>query len=192
MLQILGSRTSPFVRRVRVVATELGVPFSLTDTTTDAGLRRLTEISPIAKIPVALFGGEVVLDSHTIVDRLLAQHGYGPLRPPADPAAEVRLGHVIDGALDAAINAFYLRKDGVIPGSVAYVDKQERRVDNALDWLEGHWRPADLGIPEIAAVTMLDWMHFRSVRDLDRWPTLAALRVAHQDRPSFADTRPGQ
>jgi glutathione S-transferase len=192
VLQILGSRTSPFVRRVRVVATELGVPFALIDTTTDAGLRRLTEISPIAKIPVALFGAEVVLDSHTIVDRLLAEHGYGPLRPPADPAAEIRIGHVIDGALDAAINAFYLRKDGVAPGTVAYVDKQDRRVDSALSWLEAHWRPDHLGIPEIAAITMLDWMAFRSVRDLTRWPTLAALQVAHHERPSFADTRPGQ
>ena len=191
MLQILGSRTSPFVRRVRIVATELGVPFALIDTTTDAGLRRLTEVSPIAKIPVALFGAEVVLDSHTIVERLLADHGYGPLRPPADPTVETRVGHVIDGALDAAINAFYLRKDGVAPGTVAYVDKQDRRVDSALDWLQAHWHPAALGIPEIAAVTMLDWMQFRAVRDLSRWPTLAALRDAHQDRPSFADTRPG-
>ena len=91
MIQLLGSRTSPFVRRVRVVAHELGVAIEFLDSTTEAGQALVRDWSPIRKIPVARFGDEVVLDSHTIISRLLAEHG-GPLRD-GENAWETRVRH---------------------------------------------------------------------------------------------------
>jgi len=190
VIQVLGSRTSPFVRRVRIVAAELGAPFELVDSTSESGQERLRAWSPLQKIPVARFGDEVVLDSHSIIDRLIAEYGYGPLRAADDLWPETRVAHVIDGALDAAINVFYLRRDGV-GAEVPYLAKQEARVDRALAWLAEHWTPEELGLTEVMAITTLDWMRFRAVRPVAEVPRFAELLVRYADRPSFNSTRPG-
>ena len=53
-MKLYGTTTSPFVRRVRVVAAEVGEPIEIIDTATDAGQAKLREVSPIRKVPVAV------------------------------------------------------------------------------------------------------------------------------------------
>jgi glutathione S-transferase len=60
MIRLYGTTTSPFVRRVRVVAMERGLDFALTDTATPAGQAKLREQSPIWKVPVAATNGDEV------------------------------------------------------------------------------------------------------------------------------------
>lgn len=91
MFTLYGTLTSPYVRRVRALAEELGVGFELVDVFTDSGQARLRERNPIWKVPSADFDGQLVFDSHVILDHLLAKHGAGAeclaqTRPPA-PAA---------------------------------------------------------------------------------------------------------
>src|SRR5687768_484493 len=102
-----GTITSPYVRRVRIVAQELGLSFNLIDTATEDGQASLRTVTPIWKVPVAeVAPGDQVLDSHSIIERLVADHGPGPLRlaRAEERWRESNLHHVIDGALDAAIN----------------------------------------------------------------------------------------
>src|SRR4051812_37082446 len=96
---IYGSATSPFVRRVRIVAEELGVPSTLTiagTPETEAVLRRVT---PLWKMPVAEIAGKTIFDSHAIIDTLLANHPHPSITlPSGDSAYRARnLGNVIDG-----------------------------------------------------------------------------------------------
>lgn len=198
MIRLYGTQTSPYVRRVRVVARELGLAYELVDTFGEAGQAELRERSPIWKVPAAELAGELVYDSHLITELLLARHGAGKLVGlPLDDVAARNTIAVIDGALDALINCFYLARDGVGPASSAYVAKQHERAAASLAWLDA--RVADegwltpqraLGLPEIALVTALGWMRFRQTAPLERWPRLMAGFERLDARESFASTRP--
>lgn len=196
-LQLFGTTTSPFVRRVRIVAAECGLACELVDTASEAGQISLRAVTPIWKVPVARIGERTVFDSHAITELLLAEHP-SPLRPfdPLRDLDERNIITVIDGALDAAINAFYFRRDGYEPETMPYTRKQLERTDAALAWLDaridGDWLTATprLGLAEIALVTALGWMQFRGAVDIERFARLRRAFERHDARASFAATRP--
>jgi glutathione S-transferase len=194
-MRLHGTLTSPYVRRVRIVAAELGLPVALVQS--DPAL--LPAVTPIWKVPVAELGaGETVLDSGVIVRTLIGRHGWGELA--ADVAGreidEANLRTVIDGALDAAINLFYVvRRDGADP-QLPYLRKQADRVDSAMGWVServvGGSTRADggFGLTEVALVTTLEWMRFRDAWPVERHPALVAALHAWQGRPSVAESSP--
>jgi glutathione S-transferase len=197
-MRLLGTLTSPFVRRVRAIALELGRELEFVDTTTPAGQAALQRLSPLQKVPVLEVGGVGVLDSHAISALLLAQFGPGPLRPPrpTNEIAEGNVMHAIDGALEAAIRLFYFRRDDIDATVIPYMVKERERVDRTLTWLDGQVRGPwcthedGFGLAELAVVTALEWMQFRAAASLDAHHNLLALAAAHAERPSLAATRP--
>ena len=50
MITLFGTTTSPFVRRVRVVCLEKGLPFTLVPALTDEGQAALRAVSPVWKV----------------------------------------------------------------------------------------------------------------------------------------------
>ena len=197
MIRLYGTITSPYVRRVRIVAAELGLSCELLETASDAGQERLRERTPIWKVPAAEIDGQLVLDSHVITELLLARSKSAALAPFAlDDVAARNAVSVVDGALDALINAFYLAKEGVTPDKVPYMKKQHARAESALSWLDaqvqGTWLTAteQLGLPEIAVGTALAWMRFRDAYPIARHARLMRVLEALEQRPSFLSTQP--
>ncbi len=194
-MQLYGTTTSPFVRRVRIVAAELGEPIERIDTATDAGQAALREVSPIRKVPVAIVEGAPLFDSLAIIDELFAQHGRGPIveRPGR---VERNLLHAIDAALDATIQLFYLRRDGIAIDGTPYAERQLARADAIFDWLanqlneDGGGFGRGLGLAEISLVCAIDWMEFRDTYPLERVRAVEGVRAAWSDRASFVATRP--
>ena len=198
-MRLYGTLTSPFVRRVRVVARELGIELEFVDTTTPEGQAGLARLTPLRKIPVLEVDGEGVLDSHTISALLLERHGPGDLRLPRASTrwAEDSLIHAIDGALESAIRLFYfIKRDKVDIEPIPYMRTERERVDRTLAWLEGQvrgpWCTAvdGFGLAEIALVTTLEWVQFRAMADLTAYPKLIAFVAHHTGRPSLLSTRP--
>lgn len=176
---------------MRVVAEEVGEPIERIDTATDAGMAELRALSPIRKVPVAVIGGTTVFDSRAIIDRLFMTHGHGELTPPRNRWHELNLLNAIDGALDAVIQLFYLRRDGVAIDGTPYATRQLERADAIFAWLATqHLSTVQLGLAEISLVCTLDWMDFRQAYPTERASALAAVRVAWSDRPSLVATRP--
>jgi glutathione S-transferase len=197
MIRLYGSNTSPYVRRVRVVADELGVPLELIDTVPAEGQAELRKRSPIWKVPVAEVDGQLIFDSHVITEVLLERYGRGKLAPLAVDDIEARNAiSVIDGALDALINAFYLGKEGVTPTQAPYLKKQSERAAASLGWLEQNVHEPfvtsrkQLGLPEIALGSALGWMRFRNVYDIEQHQRLMRCFEELEKRPSFHGTQP--
>lgn len=198
-VQLFGTTTSPYVRRVRIVAHELGLPVELVDTSTEAGQIDLREASPVWKVPAArVIDGDArafVMDSGVINALLLQRHGPGPLAPydPLD-VEQHNLLTVVDGALDALINVFYLAKDGVTPEQSEYLAKQRARAASACAWLDGQVDALLGERPSLAAIalgTTVDWMRFRDTYPVDEHAGLVRVATKLAERPSFQATRPG-
>ncbi len=196
-MKLYGTVTSPYVRRVRMVAHELGIDTDLIPTSTEEGQNALREVSPLWMIPAVEVDGEAIFDSAVIAQHLVRRHGPGPLiRWNEDDIHTRNLVTVVDGALDALINVFYLAKDGVTPDRASYVAKQSARAASAMTWLEDQvpdgWSDSDCawGLPQICLYTALDWMRFRGTYDLSPHSALTRFRTAHEKRPSVAATTP--
>ena len=68
-MKLYGTRTSPFVRRVRIVGEMVGAPLELIDASTDEGQTLLRTITPIWKVPVLEDGPDnTIFDSAVISD----------------------------------------------------------------------------------------------------------------------------
>jgi glutathione S-transferase len=189
-MKLFGTTTSPFVRRVRVVADEVGEAVDRVDTATDAGMAQLREVSPIRKVPVAQIDGKLLYDSRVIIDWLVTTRGWGGIEPARDRWHEQNVLNAIDAALDSVIQLFYLRRDGVTVDGTPYAQRQLERTDAIFAWLATQLRPQAFALPEISACCALDWMDFRKTYPTERAKGLDAVRTALRDRPSMVATRP--
>jgi glutathione S-transferase len=206
-MKLLGTPTSPYTRKVRVLLRSLGRAHEFIDTRTDAGAATLAAVAPLGKIPVLVIVGQdegqgagqggreagVLPDSSLITTWLWAtdQAGLRAAGWTLDPLdwADRRLQVIVEGALDAAINHRYLRLDGF--SDAGYIAKQRLRVERTLDWLDGRitfQRP--LGVAALSLGCALDWIAFRNVVDIARWPALAAFRDAWQSSGLGAGSEP--
>jgi glutathione S-transferase len=189
-MKLYGTTTSPFVRRVRIVAAELGEPIEWVNAATDAGRAALHEISPIRKVPVATVDGRTLFDSRVIIEWLTTTRGYGAFVAPRDRWRELNQLNAIDEALLSVLQLFTLRRDGAAIDGNPFEKRQLDRVDAIFHWLDRELSPHELGLPQLWAICALDWMDFRSTYPTERAEGLAAVRAAWRDRPSFVDTRP--
>jgi glutathione S-transferase len=186
-MKLYGTSTSPFVRRVRVVAAEVGEPidFVVARPPDSAELRA---VSAINKVPVAVFGERTIFDSRAIIDWLVLTRGWGHLAPPRDHWHASNLINAIDEALESVIQVFYLQRDGVDPR--AFGERQLARADAIFTWLGTQGLGEQLGLPEISLICALDWMDFRHTYDTGRAKGIAHVRARWQDHPSMAATKP--
>jgi glutathione S-transferase len=194
-MTLLGTTTSPYTRKARILLNALGRPHDFVDTRTTAGATLLGEVAPLGKVPALVVDREglVLSDSSLITDWLWATDGPA-LRAAGwdlDPAAwsDRALQIVVEGILDAAINHRYLRLDGF--ADAGYIAKQRQRVDRGLTWLEGRATfRLPLGAAALSLGCALDWIVFRNVVELSRWPRLEAFREAWTSAGVGAGTEP--
>lgn len=194
-MKLYGTTTSPFVRRVRVVAAEIGQPFNLVNTAHDDGQAALRAVSPIAKVPVAELDGRLIFDSRVIIEYLTSQHGWGAMKPPGDRWHEANLLSAIDGALESGTQIFYLQRDGLEPDKTPFGRRQRDRIAAIFDWLAGQLGRDGFGdgfgLAELSLFATLDWMDFRAVHPADRMPpAFGVFRASHRDRSSLVATPP--
>jgi glutathione S-transferase len=199
ILKLYGTTTSPYTRKIRILARAAGLNVPLVDTRTEDGATALARVAPLGKVPVLELDDEpptrVIPDSGVIASWLWAHHAPA-LRAAgfafsADDWAARELTMVVEGALDAAINRFYLLRDK-LPDQ-GYVTRQADRVTTTLAWLDARM-PAFARPLSAAALSLgcaLDWMVFRAMADLSRFPRLAAFHEAWTASGVGAGTEPG-
>ncbi len=202
-MKLIGSLTSPYVRKVRVVMAEKKLDFQLL-LEDPWGTEAVLASNPLGKVPcLVMEGGEAVFDSRVIVEYLDTLSPVGKLIPSLSrERTEVRTWEALaDGVLDAAVAARMERTwAGRQPEqrSEAWVERQLSRVQAALKamsqglgdkpWCAGiHFSLAD-----IAAGCALGYLDFRFPQ-ID-WrtphPNLKKLHDKLATRPSFIDTAP--
>lgn len=198
-MRLFGTTTSPYTRKIRILARAAGLDVPLVDTRTEEGADALARTAPVGKVPAleldAAHEPRVLPDSGLISSWLWANHAAAlraagfDLRPD-DWADRERL-IVVEGALDAAINRFYLLRDK-LPDQ-GYVTRQAERVGTTLTALESRM-PAFARPVTAAALSLgcaLDWMAFRAMADVSRYPRLQAFRDAWHASGVGAGTEPG-
>ena len=194
-MKLYGTTTSPFVRRVRVVAQEVGATYEMVNTAPEEGQAALRALTPIWKVPVAEMGERVIFDSRIIIEWLTSFHGWGDLKPPVDKWRDANLVNAIDGALESGIQLFYLKREGLDPLGMPFGKRQIERMNAVFTWLAGELGKegfgTGLGLPEVSLIACFDWLDFREIYPTSRHDdAFRTLRLDFHERPSFAETRP--
>ena len=202
-MKLIGSLTSPYVRKVRIVMAEKKLDFQLV--LEDVwGADDILKSNPLGKVPcLVMEGGEAVFDSRVIVEYLDTLSPVGMLiPPPGRERIEVRTWEArADGLLDASIGA---RLEATWGGrsaeqrSQAWIDRQMSRVSAVLKAMSQGLgdKPYSSGIyfslADVAVGTALGYLDFRfpSIDWRTDYPNLVRLHDKLASRPSFIDTAP--
>ncbi|MDR5815464.1 glutathione S-transferase N-terminal domain-containing protein [Caballeronia sp. LZ033] len=201
-MQLMYAATSPFVRKVVIVAHELGLDARIEKVAATASpVRRndtLGALNPLCKLPTLVTDdGLALFDSRVIAEYLCAQAAPEAtvLLPEGAAHWTVRRAEALgDGLLDAAL---LIRYEAVRPEALQWEQwssAQLLKVTAALDEIEcmsnAFNMPVDLG--QIAIACALGYLDFR-FESLD-WragrPAASAWFARFALRPSFAATRP--
>ena len=188
-VKLYGTPTSPYARKIRILLAAAKLPVTFVDTRTEEGAAGLARIAPVGKVPtLELEPGEhpddprVLPDSGVIAAWLWARHepalrAGGFVLPPDDWTDRERLV-VVEGALDAAINRFYLLRDK-LPDQ-GYVTRQAERVVTTLTALDARLPPfaRPLSASALSLGCALDWMILRKAADVARFPRVQAFHQA--------------
>ena len=204
VMKLIGSNSSPYVRKVRVVMAEKKLEYTFVLEDVMAPDTKIGQFNPLGKVPcLVMEGGEAIFDSRVIVEYVDALSPVGKLIPPSGrERAEIKTWEALaDGLLDAAL---LLRLEAVWPGrtseqrSAAWMERQMGKIKSALSAMSHGLSDKPfcggihLSLADIAVGSALGYLDFRfpDVNWRETYPNLAKLQEKLMLRPSFQQTEP--
>ncbi|MEN9384597.1 MAG: hypothetical protein RI959_1184 [Pseudomonadota bacterium] len=204
-MKLIGSTTSPYVRKVRVVMAEKKLEFQFVKEDPWSADTKIADANPLGKVPcLVMEGGEAVFDSRVIVEYLDTLSPVGKLIPASGrERVEVKTWEALgDGLLDAAVAA---RMEAVWPHraanerSQAWIDRQFEKIHRSLKAMgqglgdKPFCHGIHLSLADVATGVALGYLDFRfpDINWRSDHPNLAKLYEKLAQRPSFIDSQPG-
>lgn len=186
---LIGQYDSSFVRRVGIALTLYGISFEHRPWSTFGEAEKIAPYNPLLRVPtLVLDGGDVLIDSHLIIDHLDSL--VAPDRrmyPQSEPLRHkaLKVAALATGLADKAVSLFYekvLHKEHLSP---LWVERCTTQIGNTLKVLEQSrkdavtpfWFGETIGHADIAVTAAL--RHFG-----DAHPDMAPMIARH---PALAD-----
>lgn len=204
VMKLIGSNSSPYVRKVRVVMAEKKLDYDYVLENVWSDDTSITQFSPLGKVPCLMMeGSEAIFDSRVIVEYLDTLSPVGKLIPGVGrDRAEVKTWEALaDGVLDASILA---RLEATWGGRTPeqrcqiWVDRQLGKVEAALRAMskglgdKAFCTGIHLTLADISVGVALGYLDFRfpEINWREPFPNLHKLYDKLMQRASFLDTRP--
>ena len=201
-MKLTFSPASPFARKVRIAAIELGlidkIEFVPTAVVPGQANDEYTRINPLKKLPALILdNGDVVIDSYVIVEYLDELAGGGKLIPASGPNRwKVKSDHsLLQGMLDSMLLCRYERM--VRPQGLQWQAWSDDHWNRAWSGMARFERQADvlsrpLDIVQIALTCVLGYADFRFADCGWRkaYPNLDAFHERMLSRPSVKVSLP--
>ena len=203
-MKLIGSTSSPFVRKVRVVMAEKKLDYQFVEEDVWSADTTIVQSNPLGKVPcLVMEGGEALFDSRVIVEYLDTLSPVGKLIPAVGrERAEVKTWEALaDGVLEALVLA---RLESHWGGRAktqrcqAWIDRQGGKAQASLKAMSQGLgeKPFCAGIylslADIAVGCALGYLDFR-FPEIDwrtTYPNLAKLQDKLMQRASFSDSVP--
>jgi glutathione S-transferase len=201
LMKLIGSTTSPYVRKVRIVLAEKRMDCEFVKEDVWSAQTTIGQKNPLGKIPVLLLDDNTpIYDSRVIVEYLDARAPTARLIPDENrDRAEVKTWEALaDGSNDAAI-AMRLESNREPQFQLqSWIDRQRLKVDRALAemsralgknaWCHGK----SFSLADVATGVALGYLSFRfpQIEWAQQYPNLLAHYEKLMDRESFKSTAP--
>ncbi len=204
-MKLIGSLTSPYVRKARIVLAEkhVGYTFELDVPWNDDS--QVSDYNPLGKVPVLIMDdGTSVFDSRVIVEYLDSVNPVSRLIPDGNRRriAVKRWEALADGICGAAAAIFLAPRRGKAQQSGQWISRQQKKVEGGLEaaarelgdrkWCEGNGPSNAYSLADIAVGCALGYLAFRfpEIKWRENFPNLADLSDRLEKRPAFMETAP--
>lgn len=199
-MQLLGTPGSPFVRKVRILLLEKGIPHEYVIERPSGPGSRVPQFNPLGKIPVLVRDdGRGLYDSSVIVDYVEGLKAEPKFIPDAfEDRIEVKRWEALgDGVAEATVQIHHeYRKPKEKWGDAAFFEKHRKKIDRGLATMERDLGEREfchgtqLSLADIGAGYALGYLDY-ALPDID-WrkdhPNLKRLDARLMQRASFAGT----
>jgi glutathione S-transferase len=199
-MKLLGTTSSPFVRKVRIVALEKNLPLGfIVDSPLEIG-SAVPTINPLGKVPVLVRDdGTAMIDSPLIVEYLESLGEHPRLIPVgfAERLAVRQWEAIADGVVDAAVLVRMEQLRAEHERSAEWIARQQEKVERGVQFMNselggseycvgGQWTLAD-----IALGCCIGYLEFRAPAGnwRMRFPQIVRAMAAIEERASFRATR---
>lgn len=200
-MKLIGTPTSPYTRKVRVVLAEKRIDYEFVIDSPNDAETRVPTYNPLGKVPVLITDdGTTLFDSRVIVEYLDNASPVAKLIPEdTRHRIQVRRWEALaDGCTDATVATVMEKRRPAAKQSAGVIASQQGKIDRALEVMSEElgtraWCSGDLyNLSDIAVGCCLDYL---ALRLPDRnwrkaYPNLARLAEKLAQRPSFKDTAP--
>jgi len=199
-MKLIGSYTSPFVRKISVMLMEKGITFEFVNESPYSDSHGVAQYNPLGKVPALVTDdGETWFDS-PIIAAWIEMLDIAPALLPREPKAALKvrqLEALADGVMDAALVSVREQARPPEQQSPAELLRQREKINQSLDALEGYaadgtLKADELTVATIAVACAIGYLNFRRVAPgwcVDR-PHLVKLVESLFSRESFARTEP--
>ena len=201
-MKLIGSFTSPYVRKVRIVFLEKKVDIDLELENVWAADTKIALNNPLGKVPCLLLDdGEVLYDSRVIAEYADTLSPVGKLIPVGSrERATVKTWEALaDGIEDASIlSRLETTLRPVEQQSPVWLERQMGKINTGLSQMsqelgENTWCHSNqMTLADIAVGCALGFLllRFPNIAWQAQYPNLDALYQKLMQRPSFAETAP--
>jgi glutathione S-transferase len=199
-MKLIGSYTSPFVRKISVILLEKGITFEFINEMPYNAVNGVAQYNPLGKVPALLTdSGECWYDS-PIIAQYIEELDIAPAMVPRESKAALRmrqLESLADGVMDAGLVSVRELARPTAQQSPEELVRQREKISRALDALEayaadGTLKADELTLATIATACAVGYLNFRHVSP--GWcatrPHLVKLVETLFQRDSFARTEP--
>jgi glutathione S-transferase len=187
-MKLLGSTTSPYVRRTRLLLADRPYDFVNLDIYGE-GRDELRKHNPALKIPMLDDDGQEIYDSRVIARYLGAKLGIAA--PSWDQENQLTL---IDAANDSCVTMLLSKRSGLdIEQDAMFYNIQRERIMTTLRTLSAMVDAGeftDWHYPSICLFSLIDWLDFRALVDFEGIESLLAFRDHNLQQPMAAETDP--
>ena len=199
-MKLIGSYTSPFVRKISVLLLEKGISFEFINELPYNLENGVAQYNPLGKVPALMTDdGEYWYDS-PIIAEYIELLNVEPAMLPREPLARLKMRQLealADGIMDAGLVAVRELARPPAQQSEAECVRQREKISRSLDALETHLKEGTfntdtLNLATIAIACAISYLNFRRIAPgwcVDR-PNLVKLVETLFQRESFARTEP--
>ena len=188
-MQLLGSTTSPYVRRIRLLLGEREYAFKNLDIFTEQDRALLTKANPAKRVPALIDGEQTVIDSGVIYRYLAEKYQLPPLN-----WSQQNLLALIDSVNDSCVSMLILsRSDIDTSQDKLFFNLQRERATTVFTALEEAAKQGaftEWNYLTICLVCLLDWVEFRALFDWQDYPSLCEVFQTFCHRQDVIDTDP--
>lgn len=183
---LYGSKTSPFVRKIRMLMENIPYELKEVDIYSPEGAKILNGINPINQVPALVDGDQKIWDSRQIFNYICFKHEL-----PKLTWDEENILTAIDSAANSGVAIVLMRRSGMTE-DLMYTRRQHERISSVLDYLKPYILDSALrewNFNTMSLYCFLDWAIFRGAISIEDRPECQKFLDAHAERQIVKETQ---